>query len=170
MTQTPSELFDLAEKARQAYANDEIGTTPVGIFIRAYRLFYDAITSAPEPRFDAAARFLAELAEKVGELETDEDAPGVWRLWENARRVVDHYDRAKRRESATAAEDETTNDDETVATATPATNDDDKIDDETAAKIDEQIDAGTPARQVAAALGVDLEDVKKRATKRRAKE
>lgn len=184
MPNSVSELFDLAEKARQAYANDEIGTTPVGIFIHAYRLFSDALARSPEDRFEPAARFLKELDERVGELDDDEDAPGVWRLWENARLVVDRYDRVQAQKNAT--KDEGTNANETkdeenavvsLADYVPAeenaeaeTTNETTIDDETAKKIDEQIDAGTPARQVAATLGVDVDDVKRRATKRRAKE
>ena len=89
-------LFDQAEATRQAYANDETTLTPVALFVNAFRQFYDELTYRPTERYDDALRFLNPLAGCVGDLEGDEDAPGVWRLWENARRSVDAYDRRQK--------------------------------------------------------------------------
>lgn len=89
-------LFDQAEATRQAYANDETTLTPVALFVNAFRQFYDELTYRPTERYEDALRFLNPLARCVGDLEGDEDAPGVWRLWENARRSVDAYDRRQK--------------------------------------------------------------------------
>lgn len=90
------ELFALAEETRRAYANDETTLTPVALFVNAFRRFYEELTYRPSDRYEGALRFLKELNGIVGELEADEDAPNAWRLWENALRAVDAYDRRER--------------------------------------------------------------------------
>lgn len=83
--------YDAALRAHELYVSSLI---PLEAFLVAFKQFYAlAKTSRPE-RFRDALPDFESFSVRAAELEEDEDAPGVWALYENANDAVARYDRA----------------------------------------------------------------------------
>lgn len=95
-------LFLQAEEARAAYANDDDGAVSVNRFVKTCKDFCQAALASREPRYEGARAFLLELVGAVDQLEVDDDAPGVWRLWQNVKGKIAAYDARNRAPSPPA--------------------------------------------------------------------
>ena len=91
------EAFEAARKTHQVYAQDTLNITPIMFFIQAFKTFYGILlVDLDAERFDASRRFFDQFAKRVDELEANEDATDVWRLWEQGVLMVDNFDRQER--------------------------------------------------------------------------
>ncbi|MBQ9873555.1 MAG: hypothetical protein IJM30_03740 [Thermoguttaceae bacterium] len=89
-------LYLRALEAREQYASDETNVVPISLFLIAFKRFWTIAQIERRARFKDATRYFDEFAKRCAELEEDDDAEGVWRLFENGVALVDHYDRARR--------------------------------------------------------------------------
>lgn len=85
------ELYDATLRAHELYVSSLI---PLEAFLVAFKQFYALAKTSRAERFRDALPDFESFSVRAADLEEDDDAPGVWALYENANDAVARYDRA----------------------------------------------------------------------------
>lgn len=95
MQNKPDNVDNLYAACLTAHKSYKVDNAPLSLFLVAFRRFYAAWSVERPPRYTRASEEIQAFSRRCRELEQDDDAAGVWRIWSNIRDKVSKYDKSR---------------------------------------------------------------------------